>query len=127
MGKMTNRWHRMVSGVLIVCIGALGTVVPAQAAIVGSETLVQETAQEQGAADRAAVRESLIALGVPPADAATRVDALSDAEAGQLAAQLDALPAGGDLIGAALIVFLVLLATDIMGYTKVFPFTRSVR
>ena len=42
-------------------------------------------------------------------------------------ADRDALPAGGDLIGAALIVFLVLLATDIMGYTKVFPFTRSVR
>jgi hypothetical protein len=40
---------------------------------------------------------------------------------------MDALPAGGDALGVALIVFLVLLFTDIMGYTKIFPFTRSSR
>ena len=39
----------------------------------------------------------------------------------------DELPAGGDLLGAAVLIFLVLLFTDIMGYTKVFPFTRSAR
>jgi hypothetical protein len=38
------------------------------------------------------------------------------------------LPAGGvDLLGAVLIVFLVLLLTDILGYTKVFPFTRPAK
>ncbi len=54
-----------------------------------------------------------------------RVAALSDDEAAQLAARLDELPAGGsDVLSVALIIFLVLLFTDIMGWTKIFPFTR---
>lgn len=124
---MMNRWRRMVSSLLIVCLGALGALTPAQAGIVSSEALVQGAAQAVSAADRDVLQTRLVALGVPPADAAARVAALSDGEAAQLAERLDALPAGGDLIGAALLVFLVLLATDIMGYTKVFPFTRSAR
>ena len=44
----------------------------------------------------------------------------------RLADQIDSAPAGG-IIGAILLVFFVLLVTDILGLTKVFPFTRSVR
>jgi hypothetical protein len=78
--------------------------------------------------ERTEVRERLQSLGVDPAQARDRVAALSDEEAAQLAARIDALPAGGvDALGVALIVFLVLLFTDIMGYTKIFPFTRSAR
>jgi hypothetical protein len=40
---------------------------------------------------------------------------------------MDKAPAGGGIIGAIVLVFLVLLLTDILGFTKVFPFTRSVR
>ena len=44
------------------------------------------------------------------------------------AEQVRALIAGGsDVLVVALIVFLVLLFTDIMGYTKIFPFTRSAK
>ena len=57
-----------------------------------------------------------------------RVAALTDAEAAELAARLDELPAGGvSILGAILIVFLVLLLTDILGYTKVFPFTKPMK
>jgi hypothetical protein len=74
------------------------------------------------------VRARLQAYGVDPVQAQERVAALSDEEAARLAAQIDELPAGGvDALGVALIVFLVLLFTDIMGYTKIFPFTRSMR
>jgi hypothetical protein len=63
--------------------------------------------------------------------AKARIAALTDAEAAQLAAQIDSLPAGGDplgaLISAVLIVFLVLLLTDILGFTKVFPFTKPIK
>jgi hypothetical protein len=53
---------------------------------------------------------------------------LSDEELAQLAPGMDTLPAGGDgVIGAIVFVFLVLLITDILGLTKIFPFTRSVR
>ena len=123
---MKNRFRRMVACLMVVWLGCLSLALPAHAGIVSSEDLVQGTART-ASADRDALRAGLVALGVQPGDAAARVAALTDAEAARLAAQLDALPAGGDLIGAALIVFLVLLATDIMGYTKVFPFTRSVR
>ena len=81
--------------------------------------------------DRADLQARLAAYGVKAADVKARVAALSDDEAAQLAAQIDNAPAGGDaagaLIGAALIVFLVLLLTDILGYTHVFPFTKSMR
>jgi hypothetical protein len=47
----------------------------------------------------------------------------------RLAQKLDQLPAGGDglgvVIGAALVVFIVLLITDILGYTDVFTFVKK--
>ena len=72
------------------------------------------------------VREALIAQGIDPLEAKARLDSLSDAEVIRLAEQIEHLPAGGNalgvLVGAALIVFIVLLITDILGYTNVFPF-----
>ena len=81
--------------------------------------------------ERAEVQEQLQAHGVTLEQAKARVAALTDAEAAQLAAQIDGLPAGGDgvgaLITAVLIVFLVLLLTDILGFTKVFSFTKPIK
>ena len=80
------------------------------------------------ALEREDVRAQLAARGVGPAQAQARVAALTDAEAAQLAGAIDALPAGGvDILGVALVVFLVLLLTDILGYTKIFPFTKPAR
>jgi hypothetical protein len=68
------------------------------------------------------------AYGVSPSEVKARIAALTDAEAAELAARIDSLPAGGiGIIGAILVVFLVLLITDILGLTKVFPFTRPMR
>ncbi|MDH4324528.1 MAG: PA2779 family protein [Betaproteobacteria bacterium] len=124
-----SRFRRMVAGMVIVCLGSTGLVLPAHAGIVSSEALVAGTQQERlaGLLERSDVRARLQAYGVDPAQAQARVAALSDEEAARLAAQIDELPAGGDVLGVALIVFLVLLFTDIMGYTKIFPFTRSTR
>jgi hypothetical protein len=81
--------------------------------------------------DRAEVQSQLQAYGVSPEQAKARIAALSDVEAAQLAAQIESLPAGGDvggaLISAILIVFLVLLLTDILGLTKIFPFTKPIK
>ena len=126
---MTGRIRRFMASLLIVCFGAASLPAPALAGIVGTEAALAGAQQERLAQlmDRADVQARLQALGVDPADARVRVAALSDEEAARLAAQIDELPAGGDVVGAALIVFLVLLFTDVMGYTKVFPFTRSVQ
>jgi hypothetical protein len=46
----------------------------------------------------------------------------------EIAGQLDQLPAGqsaiGAVVGAILIIFLVLLVTDLLGLTNVFPFVN---
>ncbi len=78
---------------------------------------------------RSDIRKSLVSQGIDPDEAKTRVDSLSDSEAIAVADQFEQLPAAGDaigaLLGAALIVFLVLLITDILGYTDIFPFVKS--
>ena len=126
---MTGRFRRMIAGLLIVCMGGLSAPLPALAGIVSTDTVVAGAERERlaGMLERSEVQERLQTLGVDPANAKARVAALSDAEAAQLAAQLDELPAGGDILWAAVLIFLVLLVTDMMGYTKIFPFTRSAR
>jgi hypothetical protein len=77
---------------------------------------------------RADVAAGLQARGVDPAEVLARVHALTDAEAQALAAQIDSAPAGAsDILGTIVFIFVLLLVTDILGLTKVFPFTRSVR
>jgi len=128
---MTGRFRRIVASFLILCMGAMSVPAPVLAGIVSTEAAIAGTERERlaGLLERGDVQQRLQELGVDPAQAKARVAALSDREAAQLAAQLDELPAGGssDLLIVALIVFLVLLFTDIMGYTKIFPFTRSMK
>lgn len=88
---------------------------------------------DQGSADRerirdvlarADVQQQMLLQGVDPADVEARVFALSDAEARQMADQLDQMPAGAGVVGALFAVFIILLITDILGLTDVYPFTR---
>ena len=73
------------------------------------------------------VRAALIARGVAPEAVADRVAALNDDEARELSRRIDQMPAGGDgILGVLFTVFIILLITDILGLTKVFPFTRSI-
>jgi hypothetical protein len=76
--------------------------------------------------DRADIVAHLELYGVDSADVKARVAALTDDEAAQLAGKMDSLPAGG-LLELILIVFLVLVITDLLGYTKIFPFTKRAR
>ncbi len=127
---------QVVCGVLALALAGGSVHVPmAQAALVGTGEVVAAAGQVQ-AADEA--RQRLTALlarddvaaalqrhGVDAEQARSRVDGLSDAEVQQLAGQLDELPAGGDVLGIAVFVFLVLLLTDILGYTDIFPFVKK--
>lgn len=131
-----ERLHRIVRPVGIVvaaCFLSVALPLPgAQAALIGTGEVVRgdrasaDRAQVLHALDRREVREKLASLGVGPAQAKARVDALSDAEAHRLAARMDALPAGGNgLVGALVFVFLVLVFTDLLGLTDVFTFTKK--
>ncbi|MFD1008657.1 MULTISPECIES: PA2779 family protein [Oceanisphaera] len=74
---------------------------------------------------RSDVQEQLMNYGVEMSEVEARVAAMSDQEVLQMADQLDNMPAGANaVIGALLTVFIVLLVTDLLGLTNVFPFTR---
>lgn len=105
------------------------------AAMIPTE-VINDTNKAQEARDflnelisREDIQNYLTNQGIDPLEAKARIDSLSDSEAVMMAKQLEQLPAGGGavgiIIGAALIVFLVLLATDILGYTDVFPFVKK--
>jgi hypothetical protein len=74
------------------------------------------------------VQTAFMAQGINPLEAQARVASLSDAEVVRLAEQVESLPAGGDaigvIVGAAVLIFVILLITDILGYTDVFPFVN---
>jgi hypothetical protein len=87
----------------------------------------QARVQIEQALARADVAAALQSRGVSLDAARARVAAMTDAEAALVAAEIDRAPAGGDVLGVLVTIFVLLLVTDILGLTKVFPFTRSVR
>jgi hypothetical protein len=120
---------------IVSCALMLGTglPMPAHAALVSSEQLLQSESTARGKISsflaRAEVRRELVARGVDPTDVQARVAALSDDQARDLASRIDKLPAGGDVgdvLAFILVIFVILLITDILGLTKVFPFTRPI-
>lgn len=128
-----NLFQRTLASTLIVCMATAGLPVVAQARIVSTEDAIASQASADNRAKvadflaRDDVRDALVGQGVDAGAAAARVQAMSDAEVAQLAHRVDQAPAGGDVLGLAFTIFIVLLITDILGLTKVFPFTRSVR
>jgi uncharacterized protein DUF6627 len=127
---MIAQLRRLIASLLIVSIAGIGLPLPAQAGIVSTDAALASAERDRMASmlDRADVRAQLETYGVRAADVKARVAALTDKEAAQLAGKLDSLPAGGDgIIGALLLIFVVLLITDILGLTKVFPFTRPIK
>jgi hypothetical protein len=113
-------------------------IVPAQAAMVATGDVITEDASLASDRDRlnalmqrGEVRQELQRQGIDPDEAAARVAALSDAEVAQVTARLDELPAGqsaiGIIVGAAVLIFIVLLVTDLLCLTHIFNFTRCTR
>lgn len=125
---------RMTSRLLIASVLGLGLPLQsAYAGLVGTDK-VAVSAQSQSERerirsflDREDVRNELQAQGVDVNTAKARVDALTDEEVQKVAGKLDKMPAGGEIIGILFTIFIVLLVTDILGFTKVFPFTRSIK
>lgn len=115
-------------------IGVTMPFAPAHAGVIGTEDVVAAEALRidrdglRGILDREDVRAQLQTMGVDPAAAQARVDTMTDDEIAQVRGHLKDLPAGGsDVLGTLFLVFIILLVTDILGLTKVFPFTRSIR
>ena len=125
-------FRRLISTMLILSMAAITIPAPVHAAMISTvDATIRSSDRERIGAflERAEVAAKLKTYGVSPADAKARIAALGDEEVSALARRMDSLPAGGfagEIVGALVLVFLVLLLTDILGYTKVFPFTHPV-
>ncbi|MDX1669562.1 MAG: PA2779 family protein [Limnobacter sp.] len=120
-----------LAAVFAVAFTASTAPLPAMAAMVPSETALAtqqiDRSDLKAFFDRQDVVDALKSHGVTAEMAKKRVDSMTDAEAQRLAQHIESEPAGAGVIGVLFTVFIVLLVTDILGLTKVFPFTRSVR
>ncbi len=97
-------------------------------AVAASQATLAQREHLKSLLARDEVRAALTQRGVDIGQVQARVDALTDDEATRIAAQIDQMPAGAsDILGVLFTVFIILLVTDILGLTKVFPFTGSVR
>jgi hypothetical protein len=131
MTTMTRFVMRTIGNIVMMSVMTWSLQAPAYAGMVGTKEVIdqQRTAIDRGqlltALHREDVRNELVAMGVDPQAAQERVAALSDAEINSLNGRIRTLPAGGDVLGVAVFIFLVLLLTDILGYTDVFPFVKK--
>ena len=135
--KRIYRVARPLSIVLAIWVFMISGPSQAMAALVGTER-VFDAERVQNARElihslmaREDIQAALVREGIDPREAQARAESLSDAEAVRLAGAIETLPAGGSslglIVGAILLVFIILLITDIMGYTDVFPFTKRHR
>ena len=132
--KRTTRW---ITTLAAACLSFAGFMQSAQATLVTTEQVAASVGVRSATAERelvnatlarADVAAGLAERGVSVDAARARVAALTDDEVAAVANAIDTAPAGSaDVLGVLLTVFIILLVTDILGFTKVFPFTRSVR
>ena len=128
-----NIVKRLTASLLIASTTLMGLPLTANAGIVSTDTTLTADAavanrgQVTSFLARADVQKAMQERGVNGSDALQRVESMSDAEVAQLAGRIDRAPAGGEILGVLFTVFIILLVTDILGLTKVFPFTRSAR
>lgn len=103
-----------------------------QAKMIGTAVVVEQEQVELQRSElkrllaRDDIKNQLVAWGVDPRDAQDRVDSLNAQEVELMSQRMEELPAGGGVLGAVVFVFLVLLVTDILGFTNIFPFVRGV-
>jgi hypothetical protein len=108
--KLTSRW---IASLLAACLTFTGF---AQSAMAAGLVSTEQVAATEGVKSATAQRE-YVNTTLARADVAATV-----------ANTLDTAPAGAsDVLGVIVTIFIVLLITDILGFTKVYPFTRSIR
>ena len=101
---------------------------PAFAGLVSTDTLIYaHSIQQQRAALHAALaREEaqgiLAKYGLTTNQARERINKLTDREVRQIASRIDNLPAGGNVALVLLIIVLVILLLEAVGFIDIFPF-----
>ena len=105
---------------------------PLRAAMIDNSQLIAESQQQitkqevLSQLDRQDVQNRLVAMGVDMDDAKHRIDQMSEQELAQIAQDFEQMPAGSGIIGALLVIFIVLVVTDMLGATDVFGFVHHI-
>lgn len=128
-----SRSFKKIGSVLLAASLLGAQAAPLQAGMIGTDRVL---AAEQGRLDRDRLaslleredlRRQLSALGVDAQSARERVALLADAEVAQINQRIDELPAGGNILGVLLVLFILFVITDAVGATDIFPFVHPVR
>jgi len=114
----------MLIGTLPVAYASSGMV--GTDAVIAQESFEFDRDQLLAMLDSDAVTEALTRRGVSMDQARERIAAMSEQEIQMLNERMDSLPAGSNnVLGILFSIFIILLVTDLLGLTNVFPFTRS--
>jgi len=110
------------------------TAITAKAGLIETETVINTLQGEKSRSritaflNRQEILDIFSKQDINPLQAKKRVASLTDQEVSEICKVLDQLPAGGDgvgaVVGAVVLIFFVLLITDLLGLTHVFPFVR---
>jgi hypothetical protein len=118
---------------LLAALLMLTPVMGAQAAMLGTDTLITGARSQQSITElqqllgREDAQQQLLALGVNPDQVRERVASLSDSELARINQGIDSLNAGGDsVLGILLVIFIVFVITDALGATNIFPFIHPI-
>lgn len=92
------------------------------------QAMMSERAHIMNIIKREDVRAEFAHYGITADEMEMKLASMSDSEIRYLHGQLETLPAGqsavGAIIGAAVLVFIILLVTDLLGLTSVFGFVN---
>jgi len=124
---------RRSTAIFLSILLALMPLLPAQAAMIGNDQIVNQGLSHQTRDglqqlfEQETAQQQLQEWGVNPDQIKGRIDSLTDAELARINQQVNDLQAGGDVLGILLVIFLVFVITDIIGATDVFPFINPAK
>ncbi len=129
-GFQLNKHGSLLRNALVLAMSlnliGLGFIPAAHAQVISTPTFNQSLSRDaqidriNGFLAKDTVKSQLIGLGVDPADAQTRVAALTDSELQMLEQRIDSMPAGGDVLAVIGVVFIVLLILELTGVINIF-------
>jgi len=117
---------RKIIHCLLIGFAALVVTLPGHAAMVGTAQMQADPQSIElvNIADmRSWIEEQLVLGGVPRTDAVSRVAAMTDVQVASLHQRIEQEPAGGN---ALVLIVVIVLFTELMGYTDFIPFLRPV-
>jgi hypothetical protein len=122
-----NKFKINLASFIIALVFITGVSQPASAGMLGTQSLLPHSLSQQDQQQaRHQIEQQLVELGVEADMAKSRIASLSDQQVADITNKLNELPAGADVGGVILTVFIVFVITDVIGATDIFPFIHPV-